>query len=423
MNPRPAPSTWRPTPNDPADWFPAEQLDRARRYQRPLRRMRALRTAVATAVVAAFAFGGVGAVVLDASGADGWVERLLVLALALQVAALAYDVPIDAWVDLVHDRRWAVSTQTGRGFVSDQARSFVLTAVTNVVLLVPLYALVRGTGLWWLWGWALVMTVAVAFGFLHPIVIAPLFNRFTPLAPGDLADRVAAVARAAGVDIHGTLVADESRRSARHNAYVAGLGSTRRVVLFDTLLAEPPEAVEQVVAHEIGHWRRHHVRRQVLVAAAGGLAVAVGLYAVEQWAWLLARADLGPEAALGDPASLPLLLLTAQVGAMVAGFAGAFVSRAFERQADEEALVLLGDPDGLVEMHRRLHVQNLADLDPGPLAYLGRTHPPAAERMAFARAWAAHRGPGAAGSGQGLRARTLPTGPVDAIHPGPCPGD
>jgi STE24 endopeptidase len=324
---------------------------------------------------------------VDWLGVDGWGAQLVVIVVALQTVSLVYDVPLDWWVDLVHDRKWELSTQTSGGFVADQVKTFVLGVVLGVAVLLPLYALVRSTDLWWLWGWLLLVGFSVGLGLLFPVVIAPLFNRFDPLPPGELADRVDAVADLAGVRITGTFVADESRRSRRDNAYVAGLGSTRRVVLFDTLLEQPTDVVEQVVAHELGHWRRHHLRVQVVVAAALGLVVFLLLRAASSWTGLLDWAGLDPSAAFGDPASLPLVLLVAQVGFVVTGLAGAAVSRAFERQADLEALDLLRRPDRVIEMHRRIHVKNLADLDPPWLRRLQRTHPPPAERMAFAAAW------------------------------------
>jgi STE24 endopeptidase len=381
-------NVWRRFPNDPADWFSADELERARRYQRPLTKLRLLRGALGIAVVLVFVFGEIGPRLIDWLEVRGWGLQLLVVLVVLSLVSLAYDVPLDAWVDLHHDKRWELSTQTTRTFVADQAKSFVLGIVVNTVLLVPLYAIIRSTDLWWLWGWLVIVVFSVLLGFLYPVVIAPIFNKFAPLADDDLAGRVQRIAEQAGVTITGTFVADESRRSRRDNAYVAGLGRTRRVVLFDTLLEHPPEVVEQVVAHEIGHWRLRHLRRQIPLAAALAFVVFGFLWAVSEWHWLLDEAGLGPDR-LGDPASLPLLLLVAQVGFVSTGVASAFVSRAFERQADVEALRLLRRPDELIDMHRRLHVKNLADLDPGPIKRLQASHPPAAERMAMARAWAA----------------------------------
>ncbi|MGH9245633.1 MAG: M48 family metallopeptidase [Acidimicrobiales bacterium] len=384
---RVAPPTWRATPTDPADWFSSDELERARRYQRPLTVLRLGRSGLKLVVVAAFVLGQIGPRLVDGLGGGGWVAGLVVVFLALQLANLAYDVPLDAWVDLVYDRRWGLSTQTGRGLAADEVKSFLVGLVLGTVVLVPLYAVVRATDWWWLWGWALVVAFSVVVGFLFPVVVAPIFNRFSPLEDDTLAARIRAVADRAGAAISAVQVADASRRSRRDNAYVAGLGRTRRIVLFDTLLEHPPEVVEQVVAHEIGHWRLRHIARQLPLAAGLMLIVFAGLRMLEGSEWLLDVAGLDPERGFGDPASLPLLMLASQSGLLVVGLVTRWVSRAFERQADLEALEVLRAPDELIAMHRRLHVKNLADLDPGPLKRIMATHPPAAERMAFAAAW------------------------------------
>ncbi|MGH9188106.1 MAG: M48 family metallopeptidase [Acidimicrobiales bacterium] len=383
--------TWRRTASDPAEWFSAEELDRARDYQRPLTKLRLLRGGWAFALALGFAFGEAGPRLFDALDVTNWVAQLVVYLLALSAVSLVLDVPLDVWVDLVYDRRWGLSTQSARTFVTDQIKSFVLGSVLGALILIPLYAVIRSTDLWWLWGWALVVAFSVLAGFLFPVVIAPIFNRFTPLDDAALAGRVDAVAQRAGVKITGTFVADESRRSRRDNAYVAGLGATRRVVLYDTLLEHPPEVVEQVVAHEIGHWRLHHLRRQIPLAAALALVVFAVLGLAERWDWLVDATGLDPRERFGDPASLPVVALVTQGGFMLTGLVSSWASRAFERQADLEALELLGRPAELIDMHRRLHVKNLADLDPGPLKRLQASHPPAAERMAFAKAWADDR--------------------------------
>jgi STE24 endopeptidase len=377
-------SVWRPTPADPDALFEPDDLERARRYQRPLRRLRAARLLGGVVVTAGLVVAEVGPRLVDGLGIDGWVAQLLVVFLVLELARLVVDLPLDAWVDLRHDRRWGLSTQTGRGLAADEAKSTLLSLVLGAALLVPVYALLRSTTWWWLWAWVLLMAFALVAGVLFPVVISPLFNRFEPLGDGELLDRVRRVAERAGVAVGRVEVADESRRSRRDNAYVAGLGPTRRVVLYDTLLETPPELVEQVVAHELGHVRRHHLRRQLPVLAAVSFVVLALLGALSRWGGLFEAFGLD---GAGDPAGLPLALLAVEAAGAVVGPVTAWVSRAFEREADLEALELLGRPDLVEAMLRRLHVNNLTDLDPGRLARLGAGHPPAAERIAFARAW------------------------------------
>ena len=379
------PPVWRPTRADPDELFDAEDLDRSRRYQRPLRRIRAVRLGAGLAVSVGFVLGQVGPRLVEGLGVDGWVLQLVVVLVALELARLVVDVPLDAWVDLRHDRAWGLSTQTGRGLAADEAKSTLLSLVLGTALLVPVYALVRATTWWWLWTWVLVCVVGVVAGLVVPVVVAPLFNRFEPLPEGDLRDRVRAVAARAGVALTRVEVADESRRSRRDNAYVTGLGSTRRMVLYDTLLETPPELVEQVVAHELGHVRRHHLRRQLPVLGAVAFLVLAVLGALSRWTALFDAVGLsGP----GDPAGLPLAVLAVEAAGAVVGPTTAWVSRAFEREADLDALDLLERPDLVEAMLRRLHLGNLADLDPGLVARITAGHPPAAERIAFVRAWA-----------------------------------
>ncbi|MCP3856263.1 MAG: M48 family metallopeptidase [Actinomycetia bacterium] len=378
------PSVWRRTPHEPQDYFSAADLDRSRRYQRPLARMRMARAAVGLVAMILFIVLEVGPSLIGWLGADNWVLQLVAVIAAIDLLHLVWDPALDWWVDMVHDKEWGLSRQTGRGFAADQAKSFALGLVMNLVLLIPLYAIVRATSWWWLIGWALTVVFVVGIGFIYPVVIAPIFNKFEPLTEGELADRLAAVAQRAEVPVEGAYVADESRRSTRDNAYVAGYGATRRVVLYDTLLEHPPEVVAQVVAHEIGHVRRRHLHRQLPAVALTMLVAFIALGLVARWDGLFDA--VGVEGA-HDPASLPIAGLTIGVVFSVAGLATAWLSRAFEREADLEALDLLNQPDLMADMLRRLHTKNLADLDPSLLTRIRMTHPAAAERLAFTAAW------------------------------------
>jgi STE24 endopeptidase len=377
-------STWRATRADPNAFFSREQVERARRYQRPLRRARFGRTALSLTVVGAFVIAAVGPRLVDRLDTVSWPVQLAAVFVLLEVALLIVDLPFDVWVDFGHDRRWDLSTQTTRTFVGDQVKSLVLSTILGLAVLVPLYALIRSTTWWWLIGWLLVTVLGVGLGFLFPIVVAPLFNRFEPLDDEELVGRLEHLAAASGVPIAGVLVADESRRSRRDNAYVSGLGATRRVVVYDTMLEHPPELIEQVVAHELGHWRRHHIRQQIPVFAVTTLVAFVVIRALAGWDTLFSWLGID---GIGDPASLPLVLLGAQLGSLVTALVTSWLSRAHERQADLDALEVLHRPDDLVEMLRRLHVKNLADLEPSRLQRIRASHPPAAERMAFARIW------------------------------------
>lgn len=377
-------SHWRRVPADAADWFDRDEIERGRAYSRPVDRVRAVRAVVGSAVMVAFVVAQVGPRLVDIAGDAHWVVHLLVVAVALEASTLLYAPAFDAWRELVHDRRWELSTQTVSGFLADQAKGLAVALAMTVVLALPLYAVIRTVEWWWLPGWLLFSVFTVALGMLYPVLIAPLFNTFTPLADGELRDRILAVSARAGLDISEVLVTDASRRSKAGNAYVAGLGRTRRVVLFDTILEWPPTQIEQVVAHELGHWRHAHLRRRIPVLVGAQLVMFLVTWAALRWEPLLEVA--GVEAA-GDPASLPLFLAVFPLGFVVVGLLASWLSRVDERQADLHALGVLHDPDAFAGLFRRLAETNRADVDPNRWKRLNASHPPLAERLAMAEAW------------------------------------
>nr|MDP9020367.1 M48 family metallopeptidase [Actinomycetota bacterium] len=387
---RGGPSHWRRLPADAGEWFDAADIARGRAYNRPLERLGRVRLAASVAVLAAFVAGRAGPRLVGALPVH-WALQVVVVALALQATSLVYAPWFAAHRSLVHDKRWGLSTQTPRGFLRDQLIQLALGAVATVVLVVPLYAVIRTTEWWWLFGWMVVAVLTVGFGFVYPVLVAPLFNRFRPLDDEALAERLRTVARRAGLDVEEVLVADASRRSRAGNAYVAGVGRTRRVVVFDTILDWPPELVEQVVAHELGHWRHAHLRRRLPVAlAAELLAFGVAWSVLRQPDVLRAAGVDGP----GDPASLPLLVAVLSLGLGATSLLTSWLSRADERQADLFALHVLRRPDRLAAVLRRLARRNRADVDPSSWKRLRASHPPLAERMALARAWEETRIPG-----------------------------
>ncbi|MGI9118673.1 MAG: M48 family metallopeptidase [Acidimicrobiales bacterium] len=374
-----------------SDWFSAVEVARGQAYNRPLERLGRIRLALASAVLVAFVVGQAAPRVLAALGLSSWAWEVVAVVVAIQLSSLVYSPWFAAHRSLFYDRRWGLSTQTPEGFVADQFKELVVVLATSLVLVVPLYAVIRATDAWWLFGWLVVAGFTVLASFLYPVVIAPVFNRFEPLEDDRLAARVVAVTQRAGIDVDRVVVADASRRSRAGNAYVAGLGPTRRVVLFDTILDWPVELVEQVVAHELGHWKHRHLGRRLPVVIGAQLVVFATAWAVLGWDPLLSLAGVS---AVGDPASLPLLLIVLSLGLLATSLLASGLHRADERQADLFALELLGRPDRLVELLRRLARRNKADVDPSWWKRVTATHPPIAERMAMAAAWKQGQVPG-----------------------------
>jgi STE24 endopeptidase len=309
--------------------------------------------------------------------------RLLVVLAGLVVADQLVDLPFDLWREFRHERKWEFSTQTPGRYVGDLIKNVILSTVLLGALMLLLWALIRSTELWWIAGWFVFFLFSVVLGFLGPILIMPLFNKFEPLQDADLADDLRALARSAGLSISDVQVMDASKRTRKDNAFFAGLGKTRRVVLFDNILEHPAQAVRSIVAHELGHWRRRHIIQLLALGTVLSFALFGFLRVVTTWDVAL---DWAGVSSLADPAALPLLLLVLTGGQMILGYIQAWHSRALEREADIESLRLT-DGTGFQDMMRSLMTRNLAELAPSRLAYMRMDHPPPAERLQLAEVW------------------------------------
>jgi STE24 endopeptidase len=346
--------------------------------------------AISFAIRVAVILGHVAPNVIDALGVRGWFLELLVAVAVVQLVELVIDLPVSAWRELSYDRRWGFSTQTLKGWIVDAVKAVPLGIVLLTLIFAPLWAVIRATPAWWLWGWAVFAVVQVTVGVLYPIVIFPLFNKFTPLEEGPLRDEIFATARRIGADINEVLVQDVSKRDRRPNAYVAGLGKVRRVVLFDNMLERPSDEVISVVAHELGHWKLRHIWRQIPLAIAISLVPFAFIKLVLEREWAL---DAAGVESLGDPGSFPLFLLGFTVVSAVTKLVPAWLSRAYERQADLFSLSTTNNPSAFVSAFKNISTENLLELTPSWWKRVNHSHPPFAERMAMGRAWeAANRG-------------------------------
>jgi STE24 endopeptidase len=260
--------------------------------------------------------------------------------------------------------------------------------VGTLLALLALVALARVLPRWW-WVAAAAGAAAlvVALSFVYPLLIEPVFNKFTPMDDGELRTSLLELAHADGVDVDEVLVADASRRTTTLNAYVSGFGATHRIVVYDTLLDQASDdEIRAIVAHELGHTLHNDVRNGTLLgglAAAAGVCVLAGLLA---WRWPLDRA--GAEGA-SDPRVIALVLAIVTVLGLVAAPVQNLVSRRVETRADVHSLDLTGDPATFVQMQHSLAVTAYSDPDPPAWLFaLFSSHPTHPQRMALARTWA-----------------------------------
>jgi STE24 endopeptidase len=324
----------------------------------------AIRLLIVVAIFGAFTRLSLGGIDRFAAAA-AWPVLVLV---AVGVACF----PLDIWRGLVRERRFGLSTQTLRGWLGDWAKGEAVELVLAAAVWVAAIGLVRAFPRWWpLPAAAALALFVLLMSFVAPVVLEPLFNRFRPLEDERLAGELRGLGERAGVPVRAVLVADASRRTTRTNAYVSGLGPTRRVVVWDTLLADASEPeLKLIVAHELGHRRDGHVLKGTLLGMAGAVVVVLVL-----WAALGAlRPSDFPSAALIvtgiEIAGLPVI---------------SWISRRWERAADRCSLELTGDRDAFSRAHVSLARKNLSDLDPPRLAYLMLfTHPTPPERLSLA---------------------------------------
>jgi STE24 endopeptidase len=268
-----------------------------------------------------------------------------------------------------------------RLWLLDRAKGLALGAALGLPLLYGVYAFMAFTGrAWWLWLFCFLTAVQVVLVWLYPALIAPLFNRFAPLPAGELRERVLALARQAGFRTRGLYVMDASRHSGHSNAYFTGFFRPR-IVLFDTLLERvgTDEALA-VLAHEIGHYRAHHVHKALALNLAGSL---LGLWVASlllPWAPLYAAFGFaGPS----YHAALALLALGGGAFTWWLGPLGAWFSRRNEYQADAFAARLTGRPAALASALVRLNEHNLSNLAPHPwYSRFHYSHPTLTERLA-----------------------------------------
>jgi STE24 endopeptidase len=316
----------------------------------------------------------------DALSLTWWLEVLVLTALVLGATTLA-SLPLAVW-RFRHDRVWGFSTQTARGWVADRLKALAIATVLTGAAFIGLAGAARASPRWWplIAGVGAAVLVAL-LTFVAPVLLEPVFNRFRPLDDERLANELRALADRAGVPIRSVLVADASRRTTKSNAYVSGLGRTRRVVLWDTLLergAEPELNV--VVAHELGHRRFRHVAWGTLLAMTGAVGSVLVLWALV--------------ADPGDPSIVPLAVFLFTALELASIPFGAALSRRFERTADRFSLELTDDPESYERLHVELARENLADLDP-PRAFQValHSHPTPPERIAAGRAWKSENTP------------------------------
>jgi STE24 endopeptidase len=304
----------------------------------------------------------------------------------LYAASVLLDIPFSLYGTFVIEKKYGFSTITPQLWLVDLVKSLVVSVILMALLFIPFFALIHWLPQsWWFAAWVFFALFQMLMIWLYPLVIAPLFNKYVPVKDDVLRERIMAMAQKAGLKAEGIFEVDAGKRSRHSNAYFTGLGRSKRIVLFDTLIAtHSRDEIVAVLAHEIGHWKLRHVLKQLILMEVVALA---GFYVVFRlMGWPVLYETFG----FAGPLPYAGQLLSAIVLKPAAFFLtplGAAISRKYERDADHYVLGLVGSTRFLAQALKRLAKENLANLHPHP-TYVAfyYSHPPLAERVERLRA-------------------------------------
>lgn len=376
-------------------YFTAEELARGRAYARGRYLLYGARTALTLGLFGLLALSPLSATIRNASVSVAGGRVWLTIGVFGLLLALLYHLatfPVSLYGGFLREHTFGLSRQTFGAWAWDYTKGALINAVILLPLLMLLYSCIRWDPVrWYLPVWVVVIVVMSLLAELSPILLDPLFHTFRPVQDHGLVQRLRALTDRAGVAVGPILEIDASSKTTKTNAYFTGFGRSRRIVLYDTLITtSTPEEVELIVAHELGHWRRHHIWKGMAISAISSLAAL----------WMIARL-LNAAAESGrfgfahsaDPVSLPLLLLLFLLFTILTTPIQMAISRAFEREADLESLRLSENPKAFIASEVTLARSNLSDINPPRvIVWLLYTHPPILERIAMAEAFQIRQG-------------------------------
>ncbi len=294
--------------------------------------------------------------------------------------------PFELYSTFVLEKKYGFSTITWRLWLADLGKSLVLSIILMGILISAFMAFIFYLpASWWFWAWIFFTLFEILLLWIYPVVIAPLFNKYDPIADEALKGQIELLMAKVGLKAQGIYQVDEGKRSRHTNAYFTGIGKTKRIVLFDTLLAShTAEEILSVLAHEIGHWKKKHILKQLVFMIAASLALLYFVYTVASAPVLYRAFGLS---AMPLYAGLFLVSLYLSCLGFFASPAGAAIMRRYEREADRTAFELTGTAEHMISALKRLAKDNLANLHPHPFyVWFYYSHPPLLERIASLQA-------------------------------------
>jgi STE24 endopeptidase len=320
---------------------------------------------------------------------DRWVTSLtgsflgngVLFVLPLMLAQTVMGVPFSLYRNFRIEKKYGFNTMTPKLWLADLVKGLAIGAViSSVVVLAALWLVQASPGWWWLWVWLFFLAFGVFMMYISPYIIEPLFFKFEPVAVEGLEARIRELMEKAGLRVSRVFQVDASRRSRHSNAYFTGIGKVKRIVLFDTLLQQmTPDEVLAVLAHEVGHWKKKHVLKRIIMTEIMAFIGIVAGFMLLQGDWLLDLLSLGNASFF---AKVVVLSFLASIVTFPLTPLFSYLSRRDEWESDRFASDLTGDPGAMASALVKLSKENLANLHPHPLyAAFYYSHPPVVERI------------------------------------------
>lgn len=311
----------------------------------------------------------------------GFIGSGLIFFAALAMIGNLFDIPFDLYSTFVIEDRYGFNTRTIRLWFSDWIKGMAISYLLGGIIILLLLALVNYfKDTWWFLAWIGISVFELLILWLYPVLIAPLFNKFEPIASRELETKIGTLMAKAGLAVKGVFQMDAGKRSKHTNAYFTGLGRTKRIVLFDTLLAShSDDEILSVLAHETGHWMKKHTIKQLILLEVLSL---IGLFIVAKLLdWSLIYQTFGFQAQIEYIGLFLVPVILSPLGYFLRPV-GSAISRRYERQADDVVVKLMETTRPMKDALIRLSADNLANLVPHPLySWFNYSHPPPVQRI------------------------------------------
>lgn len=370
-------------PEEFKGYYDAKEYKRAQDYLKENTRFEMTTHTITTPMMIAFILiGGFNLVDQFARGIGfGPIPTGLIFAGILLLAFQIISIPFSIYGTFVIEEKYGFNRTTARTFILDTLKSWLLAAVIGGIIFSIILWLFEKAGTWaWVYCWIVVVLFQIVLIFLAPVIIMPLFNKFYPLADGELKTAIEDYARSQGFKMKGVFKMDASKRSTKSNAYFTGFGRFRRIVLFDTLIKRHSvDELISILAHEMGHYKKKHILKAIIISmmTTGLIFFVLSLF--------INNEGLFSAFKMKDTSIYASLFffgfLYAPINMVISVFSNA-LSRKHEYEADTYAVSTYGKPESMITALKKLTVDNLSNLTPHPLkVFLSYSHPPVTERI------------------------------------------